>query len=434
MDGKFNLHQGHAMNTTASSKKPALASRKTIKAGAKPIKIADRDGLYLHVAVAGSKIWMLAYRFGDRQKTYKIGPYPQIDLDEARDIAHERRQLIRAGIDPRKADEQQKAKNVAAQESTLWSTCEAWLDHRHGTWATRTGERARNFLTRYVKNGLGKLPIDSVDAGMVFTLISDIAKGKTGHERRGSAPTTALSVRQMLGEVFRFAIGTGRASVNPVVMMKASDAVKKPKTRNNRALNLDQLRDVLTAVERATLSTTVRSAVRLMFLTAVRTNELIAARWTEIDLDNGLWTIPASRMKSREEHLVPLSNQAVSILRDLHKLTGKQEWVLPNARDDRRHMGNVTMNNVFVRLGFNDDSWFRGHGCRGTFSTWANENDFNRDWVEKQLAHVEKDQGRLAYNAARWLPQRKVMMQRWADTIDTLVAPQQEEQPVQSAV
>ncbi|RZF29968.1 DUF4102 domain-containing protein [Paraburkholderia sp. UYCP14C] len=418
------------MNTPASPKKPALSARKTAKAtaGTGPLKLADRDGLYLLVSVAGSKNWMLAYRFDGKQRTYKVGSYPQIDLDAARDIAHEKRQLVRAGIDPRVHDEQQRAKNIADQESTLWSVCEAWLDHRDGSWAPRTGVRARNFLERYVRDGLGKLPVGLVDAGMVFSLVSDIAKGKTGKERRGNAPTTALAVRQMLGEVFRYAIGTGKATANPVTMMKAGDAVKKPRTRNNRALNLAQLGTLLNAIEGATLSPVVRAAVRLMFLTAVRTNELIGARWTEFDLDGALWTIPASRMKGREEHLVPLSEQAVTLLRDLRKLTGASAWVLPNARDDKRHMGNMSMDNVFVRLGFNGEAWFRGHGARGTFSTWANEADFSSDWVEKQLSHVEKDSVRLAYNAARWLPQRRTMMQRWADTVDSLLAPQAQAQ------
>jgi len=421
------------MNAPATTKKVTLAARKTAKATKQtgPLKLFDRDGLYLLVAVAGSKTWMLAYRFGDKQMTYKIGPYPQIELDEARDLAHEKRQLLRAGINPRAADEQQKAKNIAAAESTLWATCEAWLEHREGSWALKTGKRARNFLERYVRDDLGKLPVGSVDAGMVFNLISDIAKGRTGKERRAAAPTSALAVRQMLGEVYRFAIGTGRASVNPVSMMKAGDAVKKPRTKNNRSLNPDQLKTLLIAIEGATLSIPVRAAVRLLFLTAVRTNELIGSTWGEFDLDSALWTIPASRMKGREEHVVPLSTQAVSILRDLHRLTGKEAWVFRNYRDPKKHMGNTTLTNMFRRLGFNDEAWFRGHGCRGTFSTWANETGFNRDHIEKQLAHVEKDSVRLAYNSARWLPQRRTMMQQWADTLDSLLAaqaqPQEEE-------
>lgn len=402
---------------------------KSTKVLGKPVKLADGDGLYLHLAVAGSATWMLAYRFGERQLAYRIGPHPQIDLDEARDIAHEKRQLLRAGIDPRAHDEQEKAKNIAAQGSTLWSVCEDWLEHRAGTWAPRTETRARNFLERYVRDGLGKLPVASVDAGMVHTLISDIARGRTGKERRAAAPTSALAVRQMLNEVFRFAIGTSRASVNPVAMMKASDAVKRTtKPRHNRALNADQLKVLLTAVEGATLTVPVRAAVRLLFLTAVRTNELIGARWDEIDLDAALWTIPASRMKGRAEHLVPLSSQAVALLRDLRKLTGGGEWVFPNYRDASRHMGNTSLTGMFVRLGCTDEDWFRGHGCRGSFSTWANEHDFNRDHIEKSLAHIEKDTVRLAYNSARWLPQRRVLMQSWANMIDSLLAPQAQPQ------
>lgn len=411
------------MSTLATPKKPTISTRKTIKATDRPIKLSDRDGLYLHVAVAGSKTWHLAYRFDGKQRLYKIGPYPQIDLDEARNIAHDQRKLVATGIDPREHDEQKKLKNQASQQSTLWSVCVDWLEHRDGTWAPRTGERARQFLERYVRDGLGTLPVAAVDAGMIHGLLTGIAKGKikTGKERRAGAPTVALAVRQSLNEVFRFAIGTGRATVNPVAMMKAADAVKRTtKPRHNRALNSGQLRELLLAIDGATLTTITRSAVRLLFLTVVRTGELIGARWAEIDFDGALWTIPPERMKGREEHVVPLSVQAVTLLRDLHRLTGTGEFVFPNYRDATRHMGNTSLNNMFVRLGFIDEQWFRGHGARGTFSTWANEHDFPADHVEKQLAHRERNAVRLAYNSARWLPQRRTMMQEWAHVLDTL--------------
>lgn len=419
------------MNASASPKKPTIAARKTIKATDRPLKLTDRDGLYLHVAVAGSKVWHLAYRFDDKQRVYKIGPYPQIDLDEARDIAHEQRKLVVAGIDPREHAEQKKLKNQASQQSTLWSVCVAWLEHRDGTWAPRTGERARRFLERYVKDGLGQLPVASVDAGMIHNLLTGIAKGtiKTGKERRAGAPTVALAIRQSLNEVFRFAIGTGRATVNPVTMMRAADSVKRTtRPRHNRALNAGQLRELLVAVDGATLTTITRAAVRLLFLTAVRTGELIGARWTEIDLETALWTIPPHRMKGREEHVVPLSVQAVALLRDLHQLTGTGGYVFPNYRDDKQHMGNTSLTSLFVRLGFVGDKWFRGHGVRGTFSTWANELDIPADHVERSLAHRERNAVRLAYNSARWLPQRRALMQRWADALDALAVPEQDEQ------
>lgn len=414
-------------NYTISARHKAKATPET-----GPIKISDRDGLYLRVAVNGSKTWHLAYSFGGKQRTYRIGDYPMVDLDDARDIAHDRRKLIAAGIDPAMHDEHQRIKNITAAADTLWSICESWLDHRAGTWSKRTGDRARQFLERYVRDGLGKLPIRDINAGHVHDLLTGIAKGKirTGKERREGAPSVALAVRQMLNEVWRHAIGTARAKENPVAMMRAGDVVKKPKTKHNKALNDVELRRILQAVEGATLLPNSRAAVRLLFLTAVRTGELIAARWSEFNFDDGVWSIPAERMKSRLPHVVPLSVQAVRILREHKLMTGGSEWVFPNYRDGKRHMGNTTLNNVFVRLGFVDDAWFRGHGCRGSFSTWANENDWPVDHVERSLAHVERNAVRASYNAARWLPQRRALMQAWADHLDSVA---HGEQPAEAA-
>ena len=418
--------------TATASKKPrrakhnyTIAQRKTAKAtpATGPLKISDSNGLYLHCAVSGSKTWMLAYRFNEKQKFYKVGPYPTLDIDDARDIAREKRKLLRAGIDPTDHDEQTRARNQRTQACTLNTIADEWFTEQETRWVATTTQKILNSYNTYARNGLGRLPIAMVDAAMIHTLIRGIAKRTraTGNEIKATgAPHVALRLRQALDAIFRYAIGTGRATINPVAMMRTRDAIKLPKARHNRALTKDELREVLRKLRDASMYRSTRCAIFFMLRTGARTSEVVNATWDEFDLDEALWSVPAERMKNRHPHLVPLSHQIVSMLRDLYRHTGHQQWVFLGRKG--QPLCDESPNAVFKRIGLDGDDWFRGHGSRGTFATiLAEEGKHSAEVVEKQLAHVQQNKVRLAYtHSAKFLAQRRALMQSWSDMFEEL--------------
>jgi integrase len=396
------------------------------KPKARRYKLSDRDSLYLLVSITGTKTWRFDYRLDGKACTYTLGRFPDLSLHDAREMRSNAAKLVGAGIHPRAHERQLQQQTIAHHKNTLWPVCEEWLNDNRANWTAYYHGQATRFLTRYVKcSPLGTMPVRDIKVAHIYDLLQSIAKRKalSGDERKAEgAPHIAIRLRQHLDAIFRRAIISGRVDANPVAALKPSDVVTVPPTRHNRALEADELKRLLAALS-ITGTPVTRLAMRLLLLTSVRTAELRGSTWKEIDLESAIWAIPGERMKMGHPHVVPLSTQAIMILKEVREITqtkNADDYLFPNVRDRSRPMAATTINAALVRAGFNHERLFRAHGARGTFSTWAYEQGFTPLAVERQLAHVERNRVSRAYNKAEFLPERQRMMQNWGDYLQNM--------------
>lgn len=393
------------------------------KPKAKPYKLSDLNRLSLTVSKVGTKSWSWAYRLDGQDRTYQIGRWPEIGLAEARARRAEAEKLVKTGIHPKAHDDQQVAQTMAEQATTFWGVMAEWIDINRPKWSPSYLDQVERFAGRYIRDAeIGKRPLRSLTSADIYGLIRGIgARGKTtGTERKaGGAPSIATLIKMWCSGVFRLGIASGRCDNNPAAGFKLSDVIAKPPTKNNRPLDSDELKRLLSKLKEYRGQRATIIAIKLLLLTFVRTIELRAAAWSEFDLENALWTIPAERMKRRLPHVVPLSTQAVALLTELKQLTGNKAYLFPNRRDEARYMSATTINRALEYMGFagRDSIGFTAHGARGTASTYLHEEDFNPEHVDRQLAHVEKKKVVGTYNKAQYLKQRRVMMQEYADYI-----------------
>jgi integrase len=372
----------------------------------KAFKLADSGGLYLLVQPNGSKYWRLKYRIAGKEKVLAIGVYPDVKLSEARTKRDAAKKLISDGIDPieaRREDERQKLINASNSFEAL---AREWHEHQKGRWIPDHAQRVIGNFEREVFSHIGSLPITDITAPTVLDVIRRI-------EKRG-ALDVAGRMLQHVSRVFRYAIQTGRAQYNPCVDL--SGALKTRKVQHRAALERSDLPEFLRKLEAYDGQPLTLLALRLVILTFVRSRELREARWDEFDLDGAEWRIPAERMKMRAPHIVPLSKQAVAILREIEAHSGRYDLVFPGKNDREKPMSENTLLYAMYRMGYHG----RGtvHGFRATASTILNENGFQPDAIERQLAHVERNKVRAAYHRSEYLDERKRMMQWWADYID----------------
>lgn len=389
----------------------------------KPYKLSDLNRLSLTVSKVGTKSWSWAYRLDGQDRTYQMGRWPEIGLAEARARRAKAEKLVKAGIHPKAHDDQQVAQTMAEQATTFWGVMAEWIDINRPRWSPSYLDQVERFAGRYIRDTeIGKRPLRSLTSADVYGLVRSIgARGKiAGTERKaGGAPSIATLIKMWCSGVFRLGIASGRCDNNPAAGFKLSDVIAKPPTRNNRPLDATELKQLLSKLKQYQGQRTTIIAIKLLLLTFVRTIELRAATWSEFDLENALWTIPAERMKRRLPHVVPLSTQAVALLTELKQQTGNKTCLFPNRRDEARCMSATTINRALEYMGFagRDSIGFTAHGARGTASTYLHEEDFNPKHVDRQLAHVEKKKVVGTYNKAQYLKQRRVMMQEYADYI-----------------
>lgn len=379
--------------------------------GDKPIRLFDGGGLYLEIAPSGGKWWRLKYRVGGKEKRLSLGVYPDVPLKAARERRDDARKLLAAGADPgeqRKADKQAKA-DVGA--NTFEALGREWMATRGKEWTESYASKTKSALERHAFPAIGPRPITEITAPDLLALLRVI-------ETRGTVDM-AHRISQHCGAIFRFAIATGRAVSDPVPSLKGSLSTT---TQEHYAALTDPaaFAELLRAVESYRGEATTKAAMQLLALTFQRTKEVRFAEWAQLDLDSGLWRIPAEIMKMREAHIVPLSRQAVAILRELHALTGGGRLVFPSTISRERPISENTVIYAIGRMGFKGR--MTGHGFRSVASTLLNEQGFRSDLIERQLAHAEKNEVRAAYNRAEYLPERTKMMQAWADYLDRLKA------------
>lgn len=379
-----------------------------IKPGANVLRLSDGDGMYLLVQPSGGKWWRFDYIHQGRRKTLSFGTYPEVSLVAARARRAAAREQVAAGIDPSR--ERQEAREAAVQAMTFAEVADEWLERQRHVLAQVTFEKATWMLKSLVNPWLGKRPIAEIEPPELLSVLRRIeSRGK--HE-------TAHRTKQRCGQVFRYAIATGRAQRDPSADLR--DALTPVRSQHRAALtHPEQVGELLNAIDGFNGTFVVKSALQLAPLVFVRPGELRKAEWSEVDLDTAEWRIPAERMKMREAHIVPLSTQAVAILQELRPLTEHSRYVFPSIRTITRPMSDGTINAALRRLGYDSDQHV-GHGFRAMASTLLNEMGWAPDVIERQLAHAPRNKVRAAYNRAQHLAGRRKMMQAWGDFLDGL--------------
>jgi len=386
------------------------AKIRNAKPGPRPIKLADGGGLYLEVRPTGAKLWRFRYRIAGKENVFAIGDYPAISLAEVRAEHGKARALVKQGIHPSHSRQAERLSNHAANANTFEAVAKEWIAKKSPGWTPYYLRQVERFLESDVFPHVGRLPIRSVTAAHLLEIIRRI-------EGRG-AESVALLVRQWSSAIFRYAVATLRADGDPAAALKG--AIHRPKVEHHKPLSRSQIVEFTKALEKYGGYRTTVIALRLMLLTFVRTVELRKAEWSEFDLDNAEWRIRAERMKMREPHIVPLSTQAVSLLRELQTYTGGRNALFPNYRRPNECMTATTLNRALERMGLNGKGsiGFSAHGFRATASTILNEMGYRSDVIERQLAHAERDKVRASYNHAEYMDERKAMMQEWASLVE----------------
>ncbi|WP_433886693.1 tyrosine-type recombinase/integrase [Pseudomonas vranovensis] len=368
--------------------------------------LSDTLGLSLYIAETGVKSWHFRFTWLGKQARISLGTYPEIGLKEARARRDEAREEVAQGVDPRVSRREKKAERIGAQERTFRRIYEEWLEFRKGSVTASTIKVISNAMALDALPALGDLQIDAIKRSDVITLIRRI-------ERRGSI-TTAVKTRQWIGQVFRYAIATGMIENNPTAEMHAVTEKIGPH-KHRPFLDFAEMPSIIKAIRASESGAQLQSAVLLLILTASRPAEVRKAEWSEIDFDTSTWSIPARKMKMRRDHVVPLSRQAVEILRSMQPISGQLKYVFPNRSDAVRPVGINYAVNLLDRCGYTGRQ--SPHGFRHLFSTEMNGRGYNRDWIERQLAHADSSAIRDVYNHATYIEQRREMMQAWADLV-----------------
>jgi integrase len=396
-----------------ASQKPETTYR-TAKPKDAVYRLSDGQGLYMQISPDGEKRWRFQYtRPAGGRNTLGFGDYPAVALATARERRDEARRLLAEGIDPGEHRKITKAMQKSRAANSFEFVALEWYAKFSVNWVDAHGERIIRRLERDVFPWLGGRPIAEITAPELLAVLRRI-------EDRG-ALETAHRALQNCGQVFRYGIATGRAERDPSQDLRG--ALPPPRKTHLAAITEPHaIGPLLRAMDAYTGTFVTKCALRLAPLVFVRPGELRQAEWAEIDLDAATWEIPADRMKMKQAHVVPLSTQAVEILRQLHALTGGRRYVFPSARTYDRPMSNNAILAALRRMGF-DKEEMSGHGFRAMARTVLDEVlGFRPDFIEHQLAHAVRDPNGRAYNRTAHLPQRRKMMQAWADYLDTLKA------------
>lgn len=385
-------------------------------------KLGDGGGLFLLVTPEGAKYWRLKYRSPVerktegkhkgklKEKTLALGVYPAMRAPEAREKRDEMKRILKDGRDPLMVKQEARRVATMAAENTFETVAREWFAKYEPKWAKGHSAKIIRRLEVDIFPWLGRRPITAITAPEILAVLRRI-------EGRG-AIDTAHRAHQNVGQVFRYAIATGRAERDPTPDLRG--AIPPPDRSSYASPKEPQaIGALLRAINGYHGLLVTKCALKLAPLVFVRPGELRGAEWREIDLDAAEWRIPAERMKMRAPHVVPLSAQAVAILCELQPLTGAGRFVFPSVRSVKRPMSENTVNAALRSLGYARDQ-ITGHGFRSMASTLLNEQGWNRDVIERQLAHAERNAVRAAYNYAEYLPERRRMMQAWADYLDGL--------------
>ena len=378
----------------------------------KPYRIADEKGLYLEVRPNGAKYWRHKYRFQGKEKRISHGVYPEVSLAAARDARDEARRLLREDIDPSQYRRTTKAQGEANAQNTFAAVSDEWYAKQLPTWAESTAKKRRGLINNDLLPWLGKRPIADIDTHDLLGVLQRIENRK--------AIDTAHNARQVLNQVFRYAKQTRRVTSNPATDL-AGAIQTKPAVHRPAITEPEEFGRLLVAIDAYNGTFPIQVLLKLCPLLFQRPGEMAAMRWDEIDLEQAIWHVPADKMKMREAHDVPLPDIAVELLQALHPLTGIREYVFPNARKPTSHATPATINRALRKMGYDTKTQHCAHGFRASARTMLDEVlGYRIEWIEQQLAHRVRDSLGRAYNRTKHLPQRKEMMQAWADYLEKL--------------
>ena len=401
---------------------------KASKPSEKPYKLADGEGLYLYITPTGARLWRFKYRYAGKEKLAAFGGYQpgssnHVSLSEARSRLTEAKRQLRDGIDPSAAKQAEKAARIDREAGSFEVVAREWHAKQAERWAAGHAERVMGRLEDYVFPRIGGEQIRGLTGPQVLDVLQRIeAKGRI---------ETAHRVKESLGAIFRYAVATHRADHDPVAALKGALATVKHKSFAS-VTEPTKVGELLRAIQGYGGSDVVRLALQLLPLVFVRPGELRGAQWSEFSFDladppkgkkpqypEPQWRIPAERMKMREQHIVPLSTQAVAVLRELHTITGPDGYLFPSVRSKRQSISENTINAALRSAGYSKDQ-MTGHGFRHMASTLLHERGYRSELIERQLSHGDRNPMRAAYNFAEYLPERRKMMQEWADYLDGL--------------
>lgn len=372
----------------------------------RPQKLVDGDGLYLYVSTAGTKSWRFDYAFGGKRCTVTIGKYPLVKLAAARIKRSEFKQMLLDGINPSAVKKARKEAARAEAEDTFRGIAEDWYSSKQERRSDAWRQANRLYLDRDLFPTIGNTGIREINAKRLLELLEKCAA------ERGLK--TADRVRQTALQVFEHAILRFKAELNPAAMLRRWAEI--PPAKNRPHLLENEVHDLIEAIDSYPGYITTKLAAKFLLLTFCRKTEVTEATWTEIDLANAKWTIPANRMKMKDAHVVPLSSQAIALLENLKNISGESEYLFPKNSTALKPISRTALNNMFATMGSEKyKGRFSPHGIRATASTWLNERGYRADVIERQLAHTERNQIRASYNHAHYLPERRAMLQSWAD-------------------
>jgi integrase len=384
---------------------------KSLKAKSTPYKVADTDGLCIEVAVSGSKLWRWRYRFNGKEQMLALGKYPAIGLAEARRKRDEARALLEAGKHPTREKKAKKLRKMAENDNTFEKTARRWMDLKCAKLNAKYAKISLARLENFVFPHIGSLPITEITIPDIVKLVEHVGI-------KQNTPETARRVKQLISQIFRYATQRGICQHNPAADLR--DILPIKQVKHYPCIPPAELPDLLNKMHSYEGGAVTKAALHLIALTFVRTNELITAKWSEIDWDRQEWHIPKERMKMRRPHVVPLSRQAVAVLKELYELTGHKDYIFHSQRGKTKHISNGAVLMALKRMGY--AGRMTGHGFRSLASTILNEKGYSPDWIEAQLAHADADKIRSAYNRAEYLLERKKMMQFYADYLDAALA------------
>ena len=392
----------------------------------KPYKRTDGKGLYLEIKPNGVKAWRYRFKLvkagAAKENVFAIGDYAyspsretaeeakirrdggRFTLAEAREERAKARALVKQGINPAHNRQLERIKREHANATTFEAVACEWLALKD--WEEVTKARRLDMLKRVVFPKVGSLPVKQVTPLHILDILNTASKN--------NGPSVAAEAKRTMSAVFELAVSTLRAETDPVYPVRK--ALPPNKTQHKRPLCTEEIGQLLRDLGGYDRNFQTVAAVRLMWLTLCRPNEVVGAQWDEFDLDAAIWRIPAERMKKRKEHVIPLPRQAVEVLRAMHGLTGHHAHVFPNRDNRTKPMTDATMRQALKNLGWSGK--YSPHATRTTGSTRLNEMSFSADWIERQLAHIDPNAVRRTYNHADYLADRAGMMQQWADLLD----------------
>ena len=371
--------------------------------------LADGSGLFLWIRTEGGRSWRFRFRLDGKQSHISLGTLDKVTLAQARQLATEARQLVAQGKHPGQERQARRVQEAIARANTFKELALEWHEHKAPRWSKGYADDVMEALERDIFPHMGNLPLADIKPLQWLSTFRRI-------ESRG-ALEILRKARQRCQEVYRYAIATGRAEYNPIADI--GGALRPPTSKHYPFLPITALPGLLRAIEVCPGHDTVKIAARLLILTGVRTAELRGAPWAEFDFNNALWTIPAERMKMRRPHLVPLSTQAMAALHELKTITGGYTLAFPGRNDPAKQMSEAAINQLLKRSGY--DGQATGHGFRHTLSTTLHEQGYASEWIETQLAHVDKNTIRGTYNHAQYVDSRRGMLQWYADHLDSLM-------------